>query len=362
MNHPHPDLPPEGEGEFFLPQWEKKVVASPSGGGLGWEWFCIATLAAYACVALFHIPATDAAQASAYPTRPIRLIVPVAAGGAADFAARLLAQKLSESWGPPVIVDNRPGGGGNVGVGLAAKAAPDGYTIVLPITSFPINPSVYSKLPFDTVKDFAPIVLVGSGALLLVVPPSLAAANVEQLIAVAKAKPGSLNYANSGAGTTAHLASELFKKMAGVDIVGVSYKGGGPAITDLMAGQVQMYFATIPAAIGQVKTGRLRALAVTSPRRVPELQQIPTVAESGLHGFDVIWWFGLFAPAGTPREVLAALNSESVKVLQQPATRERFTSHGMSAGGGTPQELATLLNIEIAKWGRVVREAKIHAE
>jgi tripartite-type tricarboxylate transporter receptor subunit TctC len=326
---------------------------------------CYAVYAILVAAALLQAPAESATRspaAGAYPTRPIRLIVPVAAGGGADFAARLMAQKLTEAWGQPVIVDNRPGGAGNLGVALAAKAAPDGYTIVLPITSFPINPSLYSKLPFDTVNDFAPLVLVGHGALLLVVNPGLAAVNVEQLIALAKAKPGALNYANSGSGTTAHLASELFKKMAGVEIVGVAYKGGGPSITDLMAGQVQMYFSTIPAAIGQVKAGRLRALAVTTSKRVPELQQIPTVAESGLPGFDVVWWIGLFAPAGTPKDAVAAVNAESVKILQMPDTRERFANHGLVAGGGTPQELATLLRNEIAKWGKVVREAKIQME
>ena len=302
-----------------------------------------------------------AAQADNYPSRPLRVIVPVAPGGGADFAARLLAQKLNEAWDQPVVVDNRPGGAGNFGVALAAKSAPDGYTIVLPITSFPINPSLYKNLPFDTVKDFAPVVRVGSGALLLVVHPSVAA-SVEQLIAVAKAKPGSLNYANSGNGTTAHLAGELFKRIAGVDIVGIPYKGGGPSIIDLVAGQGQMYFATIPAAIGQVKAGRLRALGVTSPQRVPELPQIPTIAESGLPGFEVIWWIGFFAPAGTPRPIVEKLNAESVRILQQPDTRERLANHGMMPGGGTPEELGAFLKSEIAKWAKVVREAKIQTE
>ena len=302
-----------------------------------------------------------AAQTEQYPSRPLRIIVPVAAGGGADFAARVMSQKLNEAWGQPVIVDNRPGGAGNFGVALAAKSAPDGYTIVLPITSFPINPSLYKKLPFDTVKDFAPVVRVGSGALLLVVHPSVAT-SVEQLIAVAKAKPESLNYANSGNGTTAHLAGELFKKVAGVEIASIPYKGGGPSIIDLVAGQVQMYFATIPAAIGQVKAGRLRALGVTSPERVPELPQIPTIAESGLPGFEVIWWIGFFAPAGTPRPIVEKLNTESVLILRQPDTRERFSNHGMMPGGGTPEELGAFLKSEIAKWEKVVREAKIQAE
>ena len=322
---------------------------------------CRRAMCAVVVLAAAYAQSGIAAQADDYPSRPLRIIVPVAAGGGADFAARLMSQKLNEAWGQPVIVDNRPGGAGNFGVALAAKSAPDGYTIVLPITSFPINPSLYQNLPFDTVKDFAPVVRVGSGALLLVVHPSVAA-SVEQLIAVAKAKPESLNYANSGNGTTAHLAGELFKRMAGVDIVGVPYKGGGPSIIDLVAGQVQMYFATIPAAIGQVKAGRLRALGVTSPQRVPELPQIPTVAESGLPGFEVIWWIGFFAPAGTPRPIVEKLNAESVRILQQPDTRERFANHGMMPGGGTPEELGAFLKSEIAKWAKVVREAKIQAQ
>ena len=322
--------------------------------------YCRAVCAAVVLVAAYA-QSGIAAPADKYPSRPLRIIVPVAAGGGADFAARLLAQKLHEAWDQPVIVDNRPGGAGNVGVALAAKSAPDGHTIVLPITSFPINPSLYQNLPFDTVKDFAPVVRVGSGALLLVVHPSVAA-NVEQLIAAAKAKPGSLNYANSGNGTTAHLAGELFKKLAGVDIASIPYKGGGPSIIDLVAGQVQMYFATIPAAIGQVKAGRLRALGVTSPQRVPELPQIPTIAESGLPGFEVIWWIGFFVPAGTPRPIVEKLNAESVRILQQPDTRERLANHGMMPGGGTPEELGAFLKSEIAKWAKVVREAKIQAQ
>lgn len=298
----------------------------------------------------------------AYPTKPVRLIVPVAAGGAADFAARHMAQRLAEGWGQPVIVDNRPGAAGNVGVELAAKATPDGHTFVLPITSFPINPSLYSRLPFDTEKDLAPIVLVGSGALLLVVHPGLAAKSVEGLIALAKAKPNALNYANSGSGTTAHLASEMFKRMANVNIVGVAYKGGGPAIIDLMSGQVQLYFSTIPAAMGQVKAGRLRALAVTSPQRVPELAELPTVAESGLPGFEVVWWVGFFAAAATPRAALATINSESNRILKLPETRERFVAQGMVPGGGTPAELGAFLRSEIAKWRRVVKEAGIRVE
>jgi tripartite-type tricarboxylate transporter receptor subunit TctC len=297
--------------------------------------------------------------AQGYPNKPIRLIVPVAPGGGTDFTARLIGQKLNDAWGQPVIVDNRPGAAGNIGVEIAAKAVPDGYTLVIPITSFPINPSLYSSLPFDTVKDFSPVVLVTSAPLLLVVNPSLQAKSVSELIALAKAKPGQLNFANSGSGTTAHLAGELFKRMAGVDIVSVAYKGGGPAIIALVGGEVQMYFSTIPAALTQVKAGRLRALAVTSSKRVPQVADVPTVAESGLPGFEVVAWFGLFTPAGTPRPVVQKLNAEIVKILDAPDTRQRLSGDGLIPGGGKPEELGAFLKAEIAKWSKLIKEAGI---
>ncbi len=299
---------------------------------------------------------------SDYPHKPIRIVVPVAPGGGTDYTARLIGRKLSEAWGQSVIVDNRPGAAGNLGVEIAAKAQPDGYTLVMPITSFPINPSLYAKLPFDTVNDLSPIVLAASAPLLLVVNPSVAAKSVSELVALAKAKPGQLNYANSGSGTTAHLAGELFKRMAGVDIVSVAYRGGGPAVIDLIAGQVQMFFSTIPAALPQVKAGKLRALAVTSSKRVPELPDMPTTSESGLPGFEVVGWFGLFAPAGTPKPVITRLNGEIVKILNIPETRERLSSHGLIPGGGTPEELGAFLKAETAKWGKVIKEAGIRVE
>lgn len=292
----------------------------------------------------------------------MRLIVPVAPGGAADFAARFTGQRLSDAWGQPVIVDNRPGGAGNVGVDITAKAAPDGYTMVLPITSFPVNPSLYKSLPFDTEKDLAPVVLVGSGALVLVVNPSVPANNVEQLIALAKAKPGQLNYANSGNGTTAHLAGELFKRMAAVNVVSVPYRGGGPSIIDLIAGQVQMYFATLPAAMTQVKAGKLRALGVTGLKRVAEFPDIPTVHESGLAGFDVTYWVGFFMPAGSPAVAIRRVNAETNQIMKLAETREKFAAQGLAVGGGTPGELAALLKNDIAKWARVVREAGLRAD
>ena len=312
-------------------------------------------------IVLTLVSATAAAQGN-YPARPVRLIVPVAPGGAADFAARFVGQRLGDTWGQPVIIDNRPGGAGNVGVDLAAKASPDGHTLVLPITSFPVNPSLYKALPFDTEKDLAAVVLVGSGALVLVVTPAVAANSVEQLIALAKAKPGSLNYANSGNGTTAHLAGELFKRMAGVNVVGVPYRGGGPAIVDLIAGHVQLYFSTLPAAMTQVKAGRLRALGVTSLKRVAEFPDIAAVHESGLAGFDVTYWVGFFMPAGSPAAAIRRVNADTHQVLKLAETREKFSAQGLAVGGGTPAELASLLKADIAKWAKVVKEAGIRSE
>jgi len=299
---------------------------------------------------------------SDYPHKPIRIVVPVAPGGGTDFTARLIGQKLAEAWGQSVIIDNRPGAAGNLGVEIVSKAQPDGYTLVMPITSFSINPSLYAKLPFDTVRDFAPVVLAASAPLLLVVNPGVPAQSVKDLVALAKAKPGAMNYANSGSGTTAHLAGELFKRMAGVDIVSIAYKGGGPAVIDLIAGQVQIYFSTIPAALQQVKAGRLRALAVTSSKRVPELPDMPTVAESGLPGFEVVGWFGLFAPAGTPKPAIARLNTEIVRILNAPESRERLSGHGLIPGGGTPDELGRFLQAEIAKWRKLIKETGIRVE
>lgn len=299
-----------------------------------------------------------AAQAE-YPTRPIRLIVPTAPGGGTDFTARLIGQKLGESLGQIVIVDNRPGAAGNIGVEIVAKATPDGHTLVMPITSFSINPSLYSKLPFDTVKDFSPVVLASSAPLLLVVNPSVEVKSVSDLIALAKSKPGQLNYANSGNGTTAHLAGELFKKMAEVNLVSVPYKGGGPAVIDLIAGRVQVYFSTIPAAITQVNAGKLRALAVTTKDRVQLIPTIPTVGESGLPGFGVVGWFGIFAPAGTPKPIISQLNKELNEILRSSEIQQQFSGHGLIPGGGTPQELGKFLRSEMTRWSALIKELGI---
>lgn len=300
-----------------------------------------------------------AAAQSGYPSRPIRLIVPSAPGGGTDFTARTIGQKLTESLGQTVIVDNRPGAAGNIGVEIAAKSSPDGYTLVMPITSFSINPHLYSKLPFDTLRDFAPIVLASSIPLVLVVNPAVEAKSVGELITLAKAKPGQLNYANSGNGTTAHLAGELFKKMAGVDLVSVPYKGGGPAVIDLLAGRVHVYFSSIPAALSQVNAGKLRALAVTSATRVELIRDVPTVAEAGLPGFEVIGWFGIFAPAGTPRPIIARLNKEINAILGSAEVRARLSGQGLIPGGGSADELGRFVRAEMAKWGTLIRQIGI---
>lgn len=308
------------------------------------------------------LTATVAGWADSYPTRAVRIIVPVAAGGGTDYSARAIAHKLSVALGQSVVVENRPGASGNIGAEQIARAAPDGYTLGMPITSFPVNPSLYSKLPFDTVKDFAPVVLVGTLPLVLVVHPSVPAQNTAALIELARKKPGSINFANSGSGTTAHLAGELFKRMAKIDLISVNYKGGGPAVTDLLGGQVQMYFATLPSVLPHIQAGKLRALAVTGKGRLTELPDVPTVAESGLPGFEVTAWFGLFAPAGTPEPIIRQLNTEVVKILNTAEMQKSLPQHGIVPAGGSPQELGNHLREEIQKWSVVVKEAGIKIE
>ena len=306
-------------------------------------------------------PSLPAWADESYPSRPVKMIVPVAAGGGTDFTARTLAEKLGVALGQPVVVENRPGASGSLGVQQAAAASPDGYTLVMPITSFPINPSL-RKLPFDTIKDFAPVVLAGPLPLVLVVNPDVPAKSVAELIALARSKPRGINFANSGNGTTAHLAGELFNRMAGTQMVSVNYKGGGPAVSDLLGGHVQVYFSTIPSVVQHIQAGKLRALAVTGKERSPEMPDIPTVAESGLPDFEVTAWFGIFAPAQTPQPVVARLNAELVKILAMADVREKLANHGVEPGGGSPESLGRFLVSEVAKWGDVVREAGIRTE
>ena len=309
-------------------------------------------------IAAIGVAAPAAAQAPAYPTKPVRLVVPFPPGGATDIIARAVAQKLGETLGQSIVVDNRPGAGGNVGTELVAKAAPDGYTLEMgTVGTHAINASLYAKMPYDNVKDFAPIILVAGVPNVLEVNPTLPINSVQELIAYAKANPGKLNFASSGNGTSIHLSGELFKVMTGVQMTHVPYKGSAPAIQDLLSGQVQLMFDNLPPSLPQIKAGRLRALAVTSATRAPALPDVPTVAESGLPGFEASSWFGLLAPAGTPPAIIAKINAEVATWLASPEGKEKLASIGANAAGGSPDDFARHIQAETAKWAKVVKES-----
>ena len=300
------------------------------------------------------------AQTDKWPAKPITYIVPFAAGGTTDVLARIIAQKLSAAVGQPVIVDNKPGAGGNIGSDFVAKAAPDGYTILGgTISSHAINPSLYPKMPYDAVKSFVPITLIGTNPLVLIVPPNSTATTLKELLAQAKAKPGSITFASAGNGTSQHLAGEMLKSAAGIDVIHVPYKGSGPAIQDLMGGQVAMMFDTTVVAAPQIKGGKVRALGVTSAKRVKGFENIPTMGEAGLPGYEVTSWQGIFAPAATPPAIVARLNSEIVKILNTPEVRERLEGLGIEPVANTSEEFAAFQKAEIAKWAKVVKEGNV---
>jgi tripartite-type tricarboxylate transporter receptor subunit TctC len=304
---------------------------------------------------LFSVPALQAAD---YPARPIRFVIGFAPGGASDTMVRIIGARLSESVRQPVVIDNRPGAGGNIAAEIVARSQPDGYTLLLGNNGIlAVNVSLYSKIGFDPVKDFAPIVLVASQPNILVVHPAVPAKTVKELIAFAKSKPGQLNYASPGAGTTGHLAAELFKRMAGVDMVIVPFKGGGPSVASVLGGQTQFTFATALSVQPHMKAGRVRALAVTTGQRSPNFPDLPTVAEAGVPGFDAITWHGVVVPARTPQTVIKRLNSEFNKILQVPETRERLTTLGSDIIGGEPKQLAEYVRVEIPKWAKVIKES-----
>ena len=302
------------------------------------------------------------AAAQTYPTKPIRFIVGFPPGGATEFIARLIGQKLTQSMGQQVIVDNRPGAAGNLGIELAARAASDGYTLLLVAPNITISPSLYKKLAYDTVKDFAPIARVAAVPMVIVTPGNLPAATLKEFIALAKAKPGGLNYASSGVGTSLHLAAELFKLQAGVNLVHVAYKGSSLAMNDVISGQVHTLFIGIPAPAPHIKTGRLRGLAVIAPQRSPTLPDVPTVAEAGMPNLEVTTWYGIFAPAGTPRAIVTKLNNEINQVMQSPDVKEKLAAQSTNAIVGTPEAFGDYVKIEIAKWAEVVRKAGIQPE
>ena len=301
--------------------------------------------------------------AQGYPEKTIRIIVPYTPGGTADLLARTIGQKMAESLGQQVIIDNRPGAGGNIGAGLAAKAAPDGYTILMgTVATHAINPNLYPNMPYDAAKDFAPIILLATLPNLLVVNPSLPARNVKELIALAKAKPGELAFASAGNGTSQHLSGELFKKMIGVDVIHIPYKGSAPAVTDLVGGQVQLMFDNIPSSLPHVRAGKLRALAVTGPRRSPVLPDLPTVSEAGLPGFSITSWFALFAPAGTPDRILLRLNKEAGNALASKQIRQQWMAQGIEPAGGTAEQLSAFVRIEVPRWAKIIRDSGARVE
>jgi tripartite-type tricarboxylate transporter receptor subunit TctC len=317
------------------------------------------------CLALVMLaaPCVQPLLARDYPEKTIRLIVPYTPGGTADILARTIGQKMAESLGKQVIIDNRPGAGGNIGADLAAKAAADGYTILMgTVATHAINPNLYPKMPYDAAKDFAPIVLVATVPNLLVVNPSLSARNVKELIALAKAKPGELAFASAGNGTSQHLSGELFMKMTGTDMTHIPYKGSAPAVTDLVGGQVQLMFDNIPSSLPQVRAGKLRALAVTGPRRSPVLPDLPTLSEAGLPGFSITSWFALFAPAGTPAKILLRLNKEAGNAIASKELRQQWMAQGIEPAGGTPEQLAAFRRSEAPKWKKIIRDSGARIE
>jgi len=306
--------------------------------------------------------AAAGAMAQTYPAKTVRIIVPFPPVGAADLLSRTLAQKLTEAWGQTVIVDNRPGVGGNFGVEMAAKSAPDGYTTVMAaVTTNAIGMATYTKLGYDLERDLAPVVLAGNVPHVLVIHPSLPARNVKEVVALAKARPGELAFASQGQGTLSHLEQEMLKQMGGFTALHVPYKGSAPGLSDLIPGNVQLFFDSIPSSLPHVKSGRLRAIGVASSKRSPVLPEVPAINES-LKGFEADSWFGIMVPVGTPREIIVKFNAEAQKALATQDVKDRLLSQGGVAGGGPPEALAERVKADIAKWGKVVRTAGVKIE
>lgn len=306
--------------------------------------------------ALVALAANGVVLGQPYPSRPIRLIVPFSPGGGTDMLARTIAQKLNESWGQPVVVDNRAGGSGNIGTDMVAKALPDGYTILMGyVGNLAINPSLYRTLPYDAVKDFAPVTLAATAPNVLVAHPSVAAKSVKELVALAKASPDRLNYASAGNGTVGHMVAELFKTATGTSIVHVPYKGNGAAIADILGGNVQLMFSAPASVIHHVKARKLNGLATTSPQRLPGLDEVPTFAEVGYPAIDGLAWYGLLLPGGTPAPIVTKLHRELARIILLPDVQSRFATQGYDAVTSTPQEFAQLIRHDLAKWRKVVK-------
>jgi tripartite-type tricarboxylate transporter receptor subunit TctC len=307
--------------------------------------------------------ATTAAAAAGdnYPSKPIRLVVPFTPGGSNDLVGRVLSQKLFEVWGQPVIIDNRPGGGSTIGIDVVVRAPPDGYTLLTTSGGVAMNVSLY-KLPFNPVKDLAPVILLAQMPYLLAVNPSLPAKSARDLVSLAKAQPGKVIFASSGAGTSSHLAMELFRSMAGIDMLHVPFKGGGPAVTSVMSGEVQGTFNVITGTLPYTRSGKLRALGVSSAKRVEVAPDIPTIGESGVAGYEMIAWYNVFAPARTPRAIVDRLNNEITRMLQMPDVRERLQTLGVTPLGGTPEALGKYLEFEITRWAKLIKEVGIQVK
>ena len=315
----------------------------------------------FACTLLALLLAS-AAHAQGYPSKPIRIIVPFAQGGAADLLSRMVAQRLQEAWGQPVVVENRTGANGNIGMEAAAKSAPDGYTLVqAPNGNIVVNPNLFQKLPY-TQKDFAPVSQIAKVENVLVVNPGVAANSVAELLALAKSQPGKISFASPGVGSQAHLAGEFLRLRGNVDLLHIAYKGVGPALNDVLGGQVSMMFAAIPSAQPHVKAGKLRALGVASLQRSSAMPDVPTVAEQNLPGFEAVSWYSILAPAGTPREIVERISGEIARMLGQPETREKLAGIGATPIGGTPEQLAAVIQEESALYADLFKKAGIRAE
>jgi len=308
-------------------------------------------------------PALSPSQGQAYPNRPLRAIVPIAPGGGTDTMGRLVTTRLSEVLGQQIVVDNRAGGGGTIGVSIAAHAQPDGYTLLFgSISSHAVGPAMYKKLPYDHIKDFAPVSLVGTVPNVLVVHPSLPVKSVSELINYAKANPGKINYGSAGIGSPPHLSMELLKSMAGINIVHVPYKGAGPALAELLGGQTQVMCTSLAGQLPHIKAGRVRALAVTTAKRNPQVPDVPTMIEAGVPGYEVTIWYAVFFPAGAPKAVIARLNSELVKILNGSDMKERMAQIGVDPAPSTPEELAAFVKAETIKYIKVAQDAGVKLE
>jgi tripartite-type tricarboxylate transporter receptor subunit TctC len=301
------------------------------------------------------------AVAQQYPVKPVRIVVPFAPGGGSDFIARFMAQRLGETLGSQVIVENKPGAGGVLGIEIGVKSPPDGYTLTLIASSYTVNPGIY-KLNFDPIADVTPIIQMSQGPLLVVAHPALPVKTIKELMALARSKPGAVNFASSGQGSVIHLATELFDSMAGVKMNHIPYKGTGPALTDTISGQTNIFFSSTANAMPHVKSGRLRAIAVTTAKRIPALPEVPTIAESGVAGYDVTLWHGLIGPKGLPRAIVDRINGEVTKTLKLKETAEQLQNDGVAPAGGTPEQFAAQIKKEIGVWKKVAADAGVKAE